>query len=154
MAKVPENDRRGCLRATFHRVVPPIDDAEYLEQIVPYIGGDGGGAGRRFSIRAGITGQAVRDRQPYTMERKSEDYEDYKRELVSEWHYTDGDVRSITSDRFSAMAIPVKARNGQDIVGVIYLDSKTRKFFAQESVRIATLGACAGVVNYIGERYA
>lgn len=35
------------LRVTFHAVVPPLANAQEIEQLVPYAGGDGGGEGRR-----------------------------------------------------------------------------------------------------------
>ena len=150
---VPESERSSCLRATFHRVVPPLDEADHIEQIVPYVGGRGNGEGRKFPIRSGITGQAVRDKSPYIMNRTSESYDDYKKELVSKWHYTEGDVKAITSDRFSAMAVPMTSRDGQHVIGVVYLDSSNRNFFGSEVVYEAVLGGCAGITRYTGERY-
>lgn len=150
---IPEDEAERSLRVTFHRVVPPLEKAEEIEQIVPYVGGRGDGEGRKFPIRAGITGKAIREDAVFVMSRRSESYEDYKKELVSDWHYTDNDVKNVTSDRFSAIAIPVRALNKRDVLGVIYLDSNKKDFFTSSELQAAVVNACSGIVNYVGERY-
>jgi len=54
------------LRVTFHRVVPPLEKPEKIEQLTPYVGGANSGAGREFSVRSGITGKAIREKSVYT----------------------------------------------------------------------------------------
>jgi hypothetical protein len=58
----------------------------------------------------------------------------------------------MTIDRFSAMAVPVAGR-GQDMLGVVYLDSSLTNFFAVDAMQQAVVAACTGVADYIGERY-
>jgi hypothetical protein len=152
-AGLTSEEKDDCLRVTFHRVLPPLGESDHIEQIVPYVGGGGGGAGRKFPIRSGITGKAILQRAVFVMDRKSESYEDYKKELVSDWHYTDHDVKNITSDRFSAMAVPVKSSKGEEILGVVYLDAKGKNFFASNEMRDTVIKACSGIARYTGERY-
>jgi hypothetical protein len=147
-----EKDR--CLRVTFHRVVPPLDNCDHIEQIVPYVGGGGNGSGRKFHIRSGITGRAIRDNAPYVMDRESDSFDEYKKQLITDWGYTEADARGFTSDRFSLMAIPVTSKGGQAVLGVIYLDCSKKKFFSSEIVKEAVLSGCVGVARYTGERYA
>lgn len=146
-------EKDQCLRVTFHRVVPPLDDCDDIEQITPYVGGSWNGAGRKFRIRSGITGKAIRDNAVFTMDRQSESFEDYKRQLISDWGYTEADARTFTSDRFSLMAVPVTSTGGHAVLGVVYLDCRNKNFFASEAVQSAVLNGCAGIVRYTGERY-
>lgn len=152
VGKLETAEQRRTLRVTFHRVVPPLGHSEYIEQIVPYVGGNGSEPGRRFSIRSGITGCAIREKAVIVMSRQSVQYEDYLNELVKDWSYTEADAKKMTSDRFSAMAVPVAGR-GQDMLGVVYLDSSLKNFFAVDEVQQAVVAACTGVADYIGERY-
>jgi len=146
---------RRKVRVTFHRVVPPLEGAEYIEQIVEYVGGSGDGPGRTFSIRSGLTGKAIRERKAYTMERKSESFDEYKKELVKDWNYIADDVKNFTSDRFSAMAVPITSKpgNGQSVIGVVYLDSSIKGFFKNTKVRTEVLVGCMGITEYTGSRY-
>ncbi|RUP24449.1 MAG: hypothetical protein EKK45_24725 [Curvibacter sp.] len=141
------------LRVTFHRVVPPLHTCDHIEQIVPYVGGNRDGAGRKFPVRSGITGRAVREGAAFIMDRKSGSFEDYKKELISEWGYTDSDVKGITSDRYAAMAVPIKSRDGHNVLGVVYLDSSEKNFFASPGIRDVVIKSCAGIAKYTGERY-
>ena len=141
------------LRATFHRVVPPIDQSEQLEQLVNYVGGDGNGIGRKFSIRSGVTGKSAATLAPYTHHRLGGDDKDCRRELKESWGYTDKDLKSLSLDRFSALAIPVVAKNGTHAVGVIYFDSPDKSLF-RDKMRLALIvTACDGLSKYISERY-
>lgn len=146
-------DKSKCLRATFHRVLPPLGESDHIEQIIDYVGGDANGVGRTFPIRSGITGAAIREDEVYVMERESESFDDYKRELIRDWHYTEKDARNATSDRYSAMAVPVKSKDGQTVLGVVYLDSNQKDFFSPQPVTDAVINGCAGITQYIGERY-
>ncbi|MDQ0569964.1 hypothetical protein QFZ42_001798 [Variovorax paradoxus] len=152
-AGLSQEEKMKCLRATFHRVVPPVGESDEIEQIVNYVGGAGDGAGRKFPIRSGITGQAIRENAVFVMDRQSDAYEDYKKELIRHWHYTEKDIRSITSDRFSAIAVPIQSRNGQQVIGVVYLDSSKKNFFSSDAVKEAVANGCWGIARYTGERY-
>ncbi len=152
VCKVDPNTRHQKLRATFHRVVPPIDQPEYLEQIVDYIGGDSSGEGRKFSIRAGVTGKASRDGSPYIYHRVAGDEQQCKKELKESWGYTDKDLRTLSLDRMSALAIPVLG-NGKQTIGVIYFDSTEKGLFKDKKRLAAIVTACGGLSQYITERY-
>jgi hypothetical protein len=134
-------------------VVPekPNQPVEELEQLVDYVGSSSKGAGRKFSIRSGIIGRAVREKSPYAASRQSDDYEEYIHELVRDWAYTEEDARKLRSDRKSWMAVPIFGLN-HAVVGVVYLDSVEKDFFTKE-VQQLTLNACAGIASYINERY-
>lgn len=141
------------LRATFHRVVPPLSDPEKLEQIIPYVGGDGDGENRKFPINAGITGAAVRQNEILIMDRQSQGEVEYKKELVVEWNYTESSARKMTMDRFSAIAIPVADKTGKHVLGVIYMDAKRKNCFSSQDVQKLVVAASGGITQYVGERY-
>ncbi|HET7461530.1 MAG TPA: hypothetical protein VFJ82_09775 [Longimicrobium sp.] len=144
----------GRLRMTIHGVVPPQrkgQSSEEIEQLLPYVGGRGSEAGRRFSIRSGITGKAVRECAPFAASRRSEDYTEFIRELVSDWAYTEDDARKLSPDRRSWMAVPIFGSRGS-VAGVVYCDSNERDFFTDE-VRMLIVHACDGITAYIAEVY-
>ena len=144
----------GKLRVTIHRVVPPDEadrPSEFLEQLIPYIGGKGGRIGRRFSIRSGIIGRAVREQAPFAFTRHNDDYEAFIRELVANWSYTEADARTLTSDRFSWMAVPIFGPN-YIVLAVVYLDSSERALFTKPVQRLV-ISACHGIAIFIDERY-
>lgn len=143
----------SAIRVTFHSVAPPLDNPQHIEQIVPYVGGDGGGVGRRFSVRSGITGRCIRTKQPYTMHRPDNDIESYRRELAADWGYTNADVVKLSTDKMSCMAIPVLDLSGRHALGVIYFDSDKSNLFESIDVQNAMFGACGGVAKYVSERY-
>ena len=150
------NPANGFLRATFHRVVPPLNECEHIEQIVPYVGGDarlGSGLGRKFSVRSGITGSAIRTQDVFTMTRQNDDPEAYKAELIKEWHYTAEDVKNLTMDRHSGMSVPILDRSGQHVLGVVYLDSSQKNLFSTGTMQTLVLAACSGISSYTSERY-
>ena len=153
ICKIDPSKRHERLRATFHRVVPPIDQPEHLEQIVNYIGGDSSGEGRKFSIRAGVTGKASRDCSPYVYHRVAGDNDQCKKELREAWGYTEKDLKTLSLDRMSAFAIPVLGSRKQTI-GVIYFDSTDKALFKEKKRQAAIVTACGGLSQYITERYA
>lgn len=130
-----------------------MDQPEHLEQIVNYVGGDGLGAGRTFSIRAGVTGKAARERTPYMYHRVSGDDAECRKELKEAWGYTDKDLKTLTMGRLSAFAIPVVDVTGQHAVGVIYFDSSEKSLFRDQRRQAAIVSACGGLSKYISERY-
>jgi hypothetical protein len=146
---------REKLRMTIHRVVEAEKEAaepEWLEQVVPYVGGPGGKPGRRFRIASGIIGLAVRDKQPVEASRESDDYAAFLRELIQKWGYTRAEAQGIQEDRQSWMAVPIFDKN-QEVLGTVFLDSNQRNFFAGEEKQMLIIRACSGVANYIEERY-
>jgi hypothetical protein len=144
----------GTLRVTIHRVVPPKKrraEVEQLEQLLPYVGGTGGMAGRRFSVRSGIIGKAARAKDPFSSTRESDGHSDFVKELIHDWCFTEEDARSVTPDRQSWMAVPVLMTNGTVSV-VVSLDSSIPGFFTDE-VQAIVLECCGGIKAYIAEVY-
>lgn len=145
----------GRLRTTIHRVVQPVakgEAAEELEQLLPYFGGPGNGPGRRFSIRSGVIGKAVRGKGAVAASRASEDYEQFLVELVRDWAYTEHDARQLSPDRRAWMAVPVFDPKGAVVAAVVYLDSYETGFFTPE-LRQVILEACSGIATYVHEVY-
>lgn len=144
----------GALRVTIHRVVRPRKKgavAEQLEQVLPYIGGPGGARGRRFSIYCGVIGKAARDRTVVGVSRRSERYQEFVRELVRDWAYTEEAARAVTPDRQSWMGVPILASD-ESISAVVYLDSSVREFFTTELTHLIVNG-CHGITSYVREVY-
>jgi hypothetical protein len=141
-------------RATIHRVVFPEASGrpvEELEQLLNYIGEDGTGARRRFSVRSGIIGRAVREKAAFAFSRQNDDYEEFIRELVRNWSYTEADALKLKRDRKSWMAVPIFGLH-DTIVAVVFLDSNHSTFFTKEVQQII-INASGGITSYIHERY-
>lgn len=140
----------GQLRATIHRVVDPKQPEE-LEQLVSYLGDGGGEPGRRFSVRSGIIGRAVREKAVLAAQRTNDDIEGFIRELVVEWSFTDSDARALRPDRKAWMAVPIFGTK-QTVIAVVFLDSSVADFFAPEVQQMITNG-CVGLTNFTEEAY-
>lgn len=148
-----QHDER--LRITVHTVVAANgqDSApEELEQLLPYVGGQGGAVGRRFSIRSGIIGKAVREKAVFAFMRQNDDYEAFVNELVKDWAYTEKDARRLRSDRKSWMAIPIFESDTKTVIAVVYLDSSDRNLFDEE-VKWLAMAGCSGIALYTNKRY-
>lgn len=141
------------MRLTIHRVVtrgkavPP----EELEQLFPYMGGEGNSPGRRFSIRSGIIGLVARGRFAMVAGRECAEHEGFVAELVEDWAYTEHDARKLTPDRHAWMAVPMLSATGAT-VAVVYLDSRDPDFFT-EPLQRQVLIICGGINNYLTEAY-
>lgn len=144
----------GTLRVTIHRVVLPEKKgvaAETLEQLLPFIGGKGGPAGRTFSIRSGVIGQAAREKAAVAVNRESQGHPEFVQELIRDWAYTEEDARDISSDRQAWMAVPIVIANSE-VTAVVSLDSSIRGFFTDQ-VQHVVIGCCKGMTDYIVEVY-
>ncbi|WP_156414219.1 GAF domain-containing protein [Bordetella sp. N] len=142
------------LRATFHRVVPPLENPQTLQQIIAYIGdGDSAGPGRTFSINTGITGQAVRNKEPYIMESVAATEAEHRAELVADWGYTSAQATKIKPGRITAAALPVLDRSGQHVLGVLYLDSSVPLIFSESQSRLMLVAIGDAVGDYVTRRY-
>lgn len=141
----------GVLRITIHRVVPPLDRPEGLEQLIPYIGGDGGDAYRRFPVQSGIAGRVAREKTPYVYSRQTEDHEAFISVLIREWGFTEHHARTLKPDRRSWMAVPIFSTNNV-VVAIVYLDSNRAELF-DDGVKALVLSSCAGIASYVSERY-
>ena len=144
----------GTLRITIHRVVPASSErgrTDELEQLLPYVGGTGAPADRRFSIRSGVIGKAAREKMVIAVVRDSENYQDFLRDLVGEWAYTEDEARKLTPDRRAWMAVPILAAD-ESVAAVVYLDSSVRAFFTPALMQLI-VNSCHGITSYVREVY-
>jgi hypothetical protein len=146
----PEEEARIGLRLTVH--VPTRDNRELL-QVLDYVGDSRGGrtAGRRLPVHCGIAGHVYRTGDAYHARREDADYEDYVRDLVTQWAYSEPQARKVDPSSMSWMAVPLGA--GKRIEGILYLDARDRDFFT-EARQDLILRAAIGVARYVAERYA
>jgi hypothetical protein len=138
-------ENRKKLRVTIHRV----EGADKVIQLVDYVGGEGGGAGRAFSSRSGLVGRAITSHKPTIMDRNGT-YDEYIAALRSEYHMPEDEAKRVATDRYSYMATPIKT--GTRVIGVVYLDSSERGFFDASTADVAVT-ACAAVAQYANFRY-
>lgn len=147
------------LRITVHRVVPgqgaTAESPDEIEQLLPYVGGTGGGAGRRFPIRAGVSGRAARSGKVIRMHLESDSQEAMRNNMV-EWGFTVADAKSLTQGRMSYMAIPIHSSandlRAENVIAIIYLDSNRKNAFTDDVSQLA-LKAAIGFFEYFNVRY-
>lgn len=139
----------GHLRLAIHRAA-----GEMLEQVTEYIGDTPkpGRIGRLFPGNAGIIGKAYRENEYFLGQRKSDDYDDYVNELVTDWNYTRERARSLNPAVQAWMAVPFADPDTNRVDAVLYLDSKDRDFFTAERLELI-VGAATGIAVFIGRRY-
>jgi hypothetical protein len=154
-AGLSTEEAKTRLRVTFHRVVPPLETAIEIQQLVDYVGGPGNGKGRgrKFSIRSGIAGKAARTGAAYAQSRVNKDIEKFEAELREHWGYTEADSRNVSRKSFAWMAVPICDASGENALGVVYLDSTEKDLFTPTPVRDAIVVTCGGIAAYVGERY-
>lgn len=121
-----------------------------------YVGGEGGSAGRRFSLKSGIVGRVVREalagnKDGLAVQRQNDDYDAFISDLRNVWGYTDKEARALTHDRQAWMAIPMFDAH-TEVIGVVYLDSNLKDVFTKEAQTLI-IYACYGITQYIEERY-
>jgi hypothetical protein len=138
----------SLLRVTIHRV---NEDAHTVEQIVPYVGDESGGQGRRFSSRSGVVGRAITTREPAMLTRLDESFESYIHTLTTQWAMPEEEALRLTRDRFAFLAIPLTGA-GNKVIGVLFLDSSDKEFFSEPLVGGITT-ACVGLAQYAKLRY-
>ena len=141
------------IRGTFHRVVPPVEDPEKIEQIIPYVGASGGGIGRTSSAGTGITGRSIRCKTPMIMSSTASSETEHRAELISEWGYTEAKAKMLNAGRYSAIAVPILDKNGREPLGVVYLDSSDRAVFEQEEVQQIIIVGCEAITTFVTQRY-
>ena len=140
------------MRLTIHTPVDGHDGTE-LEQVVDYVSIDSKlrkGAGRRFMQQCGILGKAYRTGEAHVAVREQESYEEYVKELVAKWNYSEVQARKLRSDGKSFMAVPLKGSDG--VEAVLYLDASKGNYFTPN--RQGLVGsACIGIALFIGRQY-
>ena len=160
MRGLPYNDHAlEKLRVT---VFSLLGDEDCVEQILPFVGGAGGGEGTKFSARSGIVGRAVLRGKVAGMIRRGS-LDDYVQTLVENYAMHAHEAQGLPSDRFSFLAVPIRRRATGPVVGVVYMDSPDPTFFSDPAapseiifdrfvLTVAT--ACAGLGLYTELRYA
>jgi hypothetical protein len=136
---MPTNDPR--LRVTLHRI-----EGENVVQLFPYVGGEGGGQGRKFSARSGVVGKAVTAQRPWAMHRANDSFDEYIKQAQEDYGMTEKEAKSLARGRMSFLAVPIGG-------GVVYLDCSDRDFFDSSTVGII-VDACAGLSQFVNFRYA
>jgi hypothetical protein len=146
------------LRVTLF-VIEEAEDA--VVQIVPYVGGGSGGEGTKASARSGIVGRAVLRGTVAAMIRDGS-FDEYVQILVEEYATHAHEARAFPDDRFAFLAVPLRRRAAEPIVGVVYMDSPDRTFFSDprcpsgdisEAFVLTVATACAGLSLYTELRY-
>jgi len=146
-------DARECdaLRATFHRVVKPGSNPSKIEQLTPYVGGQGGDAGRQFPVQAGVAGRAVTTGKPKILQFSASSSIDERVDELTEWGYTKESAQTVVGkNRLSFMGVPIFGRSGH-VIGVVYLDSVKENQFAEQNLDIV-MNTCSGLALYL-EQY-
>lgn len=149
-------DEKRKLRITMYAVVQSNEgsgEPETLEQILPYVGGDGGKPPRTYSIRSGIIGRAARTHQMHHATRQNLDEQNFVDEMVSNWGFSESEARNLSTDRQSWLAVPINGPDSNSTLGVVYLDSSDPKFFTDEVIELVIEG-CAEIAKFVHERYA
>jgi hypothetical protein len=148
-----DDGNSGKLRITMHRVTFKNKKSEPvgLVQMIPYVGGKGGEAGRAFTINPGIIGHVARNGKVRVATRVGDDQAAFVSELMSNWFYTEAEARSLTSDRKTWMAVPILSKD-KNVLVVVYLDSTEREAFSDSVIQIVING-CIGVASYISQHY-
>jgi hypothetical protein len=165
--KESPHELEGCLH-TLHSVLLSSWEAEgklrialhvpvgqgLLEQVTEYIGDTPkpGRVGRRFPANAGIIGRAFRENDNFVSQRENDNYEEYVKELVESWNYTEDLARLLNPAVMSWMAVPFHDPVRRKVEGILYLDSTNRDFFTDERQALI-LRAAAGIAVFIGRRY-
>ena len=156
------------LRVTFHTLTPNPKRPTQLEQIIPYVTDDGihGNVGRKFSANAGITGEAIRTKEPCLMSSSASTNEEHIEILVEHWAYLRWQAEQLTPGRYSAIAAPVLVNTrrskhaattnnsvAQMVIGVIYLDSSSRDAFGDEDTQYHLMVLFDAIADYVTWRY-
>jgi len=144
----------GNLRINFHSVIKQPKQGIYLEQIIPYVGGNGGPPGRRTDIKTGIVGRVARTHNLCALHRDGEMKHDALIELLTgDWGFTEDEARSVAKDRYSWLGIPICDNTNHQVVGVLFLDSTNPELCENSSFQSQTVSAAAGIIEYVSERY-
>ena len=142
------NAPSGWLRISLHRV-----DGDSLEQSVDYVGCEDGGAGRSFSIHAGVIGRVARERKPRTFDRPRDmPFEEWVSYLVNDLAMTEEQALATRRDRYAFLGVPITTNGGKEVRAVVYLDAGESGFFDPETTDVV-VDCCAGLAIWIDEHY-
>jgi hypothetical protein len=162
------HELEGCLETLYSVLCPigaasrglrlsvhvAIENGQKFQQVLEYVGDHRSGAetaGRVFPAQSGIAGKVLRTKEAYAAARESDRYEDYIRELVANWNFTEADARRLDPATMAWMAIPITNLGG-GLEGVLYLDATDRDFFTEERQWLA-IQATTGIAKFVARRY-
>ena len=162
--KESTHELEGCLH-TLHQALAPDDGCrlrlcihvpagnDHLEQVTEYVGVDpkAGRIGRRFPATSGIIGKAFREKDVFVGSRQSDDYEQYVREMIREWSFTEQQARQLDAGAMAWMAVPFM--EDDKVYAVLFLDANQRDFFTEARQELV-LRAQRGIAIFVGRRYA
>jgi hypothetical protein len=103
-----------------------------------------------MSQHCGIVGNTYRNDEVLTAVRESEDEEDYVRELVRTWHYSEEQARQLDKRARSFMAVPFTGEHG--VEAVLFIDSTKAHYFTRNRSKLVE-DACTGISLFIGRTY-
>ena len=104
-----------------------------LLQVFDYIP-EGGGGGRKLPINKGIVGLSFKMKCEEIENFYSDD--EYRRQMVDKYHFTQKDLQKIQDDRRSYFAFPL-IDEFYHVLGIIYFDSATTDTFNDEKNPLA-----------------
>ena len=131
-----------ALRVTVHKVISETQ----IMQLTPYVGGKGGGPGRKLG-KYGVVGLAILRGQPQGMCRVGKSVKNYRAELTARWFVPEEVAASMREDRMSFFAVPL--RDAKDlVVGAIFFDARRADFFDDSTVN-CVLNSCAGIAKFL-----
>ena len=161
----------GCLQTLHHALLASSETGEapglrltiytpaktnngvFLEQVLDYVSADSSrrkGAGRSFSQHCGIIGHAYRTGEAQVASREIENQEEYVKELVTKWNYSDDQARVLDTRGWSFMAVPLKGDAG--VEAILFIDSSKRNYFSKNRQDLV-VSACSGIALFVNRIY-
>jgi hypothetical protein len=133
------------VRCTIHVKSRRLTDRKevFLKQILNYVP-TGGGKGRKFHSAKGIIGKCFRERGICfeVMDENKPDF-NFVKKMVSVWGYTEQEAGARDTSRRSYMCLPILDPDEEEVVGVLYFDSRKMDTFspdiAQNAERFLTM---------------
>ncbi|TWU12836.1 hypothetical protein CA54_16620 [Symmachiella macrocystis] len=135
------------LRLCIHRI-----EKKELVQLTEYCGTNcSNKVGRRISVRAGITGKAIRTGQFQVSNRKEVDQRAHLDDMVKNFGFSRSEAERMKPDRESWAAMPI----GDPVEAVLFLDTRSRGFFGNSNSnrRKAIMSASMGIAEFTRRRY-
>lgn len=135
------------IRVAIH--VPDPNDSNTLVQATNYIGGDDEQTvGRKFDKKSGIIGVALARKRPIAASRKTDNLQEYLKDLEQNWGYPKADARKRDALSMSWVAVPI----GDPVDGILYADSTLRDFFDDPRVLLLVSGTAIAIAKYLDLR--
>lgn len=145
------DDTDPGIRITIH---VPTKKGDELIQVLDYIGNQRATktAGRRFKVQSGIIGLAYREGKVLCASRVKASHEEFVRELVTTWGYSESDARKINPATMSWLAVPLCPAGKTKADAVVYVDSLLPGFLEQSERQALVATACDGIARFVDSR--